>query len=174
MNYFNRMLLMISFLVGFNYTYSQTPYHNSKFGYSFTIPEGWKVKDEQTSYDNDLKLVNGKGSSVVINVDKLTPDINNRTAKDIYDQFTDSQLLEMYRAMIPSIKLINRGSVDYNGIEFYYINLEIPQGTAPHMLSKIFVVHSEGKRYVFTFNCLYDLESSNLIQFHTVLNSIKL
>jgi hypothetical protein len=153
---------------------AQTNYNNRIFGYSFEMPEGWSVKDEQTSFDNDLKLVNGKGSSIVVNVDKLTSDVVNKTAEDVYEQFSDAKLLEMYRSMIPNIKLVNRGMVNYSGIDFYYINLEIPKGTAPHLLSKIFVVHKKGRRYVFTFNCLYELEGVNLIKFHTLLNSLKI
>ena len=136
----------------FSFTQTTT-YRSPKFGYSFTIPKGWKKSDNISFKNVDTKIVDGKGNSFIVCVEEFDEPIG-KTAKEIYEEISTSQLEEMSKGVFGegSCNIIRRGTVYLNGKEFYYIH-SIDDGKNGKLLQKMYVYCYGNKNITLNASC---------------------
>lgn len=95
-------------------------YISPNYGYSIVIPEGFKI--ERASVKNiDLKMINDKGQSILVNVSHRLPQEYSITAHDYTAQFLENSI----RPNNPGFKIIKWGKIYLSGERtflIYYTN----------------------------------------------------
>ena len=60
------IIFLLSLMI--NSTSAQQRFKSPKYGYSFTIPDGWRIKNQIILLDTDVKIVDDKGNSFIVSV----------------------------------------------------------------------------------------------------------
>jgi hypothetical protein len=105
--------------------FSQNKFTSSKYNYSFIIPDGWYVKDKIYNPDVDAKIVDGKGNSFIVTVIP-NPAPEFKTASQMMKGLTNQELKEQFDGLHGETRIIKRGVIYLDGVEFYYIFIYTP------------------------------------------------
>lgn len=124
--------------------FSQTKFTSSKYNYSFIIPDGWYVKDKIYNPDVDAKIVDGKGNSFIVAIQKF-PTLTKLTATQQMSGYTNEELEEQFNAVYGTSKVVKRGTVFVGLKEFYYIHLLTPFQDGYQLYHKQFL-YCEGSK----------------------------
>lgn len=123
---------------------SQTKFTSAKYNYSFIIPDGWHVKDKIFNPNVDSKIVDGKGNSFIVAIQKFSTS-TKLTATQQMSGYTNEELEEQFNAVYGKTKVVKRGTVFVGLKEFYYIHLLTPFQDGYQLYHKQFL-YCEGSK----------------------------
>ena len=158
-----RIFLSIAITMTCLTTFSQTIHKSIKYGYTVTIPKGWKLSDNINFKNVDTKIVDGKGNSFVVAVE-VFDEIIPKTAKEMFEELSTAELEEMYKGIFGegSCTIIKRGTTFISGKEFYYIH-SLGDTKNGQMLHKMFVYCNGNKNITINAAC-FNSKASELIK----------
>jgi hypothetical protein len=102
--------------------YSQIVFKSKKYGYSFYVPVGWRIKTQSVDPTVDALIVDDKGNSFVIIINEFSEKIPYK-AKEVYSAMSDKQIEDQYTPILGQSKLLKRGAFQIDNKEFYYWHL---------------------------------------------------
>jgi hypothetical protein len=140
------MIRILIFLIIFfpKNNFGQTKFTSTKYNYSFIIPYGWHVKDKIYNPNLDSKIVDGKGNSFIVAIQKF-PTSTKLTATQQMSGYTNEELEEQFNAVYGKTKVVKRGTVFVGLKEFYYIHLLTPFQDGYQLYHKQFL-YCEGSK----------------------------
>jgi hypothetical protein len=165
-------LLLISFLFIGTIT-SQTVFKSQKYGYSFTIPSGWRIKDQIVMPGTDAKIVDDRGNSFIVKVTQLPEEYKYTTSKSLLEKATDQDLIELWAAAYDNAYILKRGSTIVDGKEFYFVHMSCPFEGSLRLIHKMFMYNWKG--YSFSIDCaaISSMTSETSVYFDVMLNTFK-
>jgi len=165
-------LLLISFLFIGTIT-SQTVFKSQKYGYSFTIPSGWRIKDQIVMPGTDAKIVDDRGNSFIVKVTQLPAEYKYTTSKSLLEKATDQDLIELWAAAYDNAYILKRGSTIVDGKEFYFDHMSCPFEGSLRLIHKMFMYNWKG--YSFSIDCasISSMTSETSVYFDVMLNTFK-
>lgn len=149
----NKYSLLTCLLIGLlSNAIGQTKFTSTKYPYSFTIPEGWRIKDKIYLPDTDAKIVDNRGNSFIVSVKPLPTELKGMTIENILNDISDE---EMKMAQSPTgfenVRLTKRGTNYIGGKLFYYAFFNEPFPDGLRLNHKIFYYIHQSK--VYTIDC---------------------
>jgi hypothetical protein len=124
--------------------FGQTKLTSTHYNYSFIIPDGWYAKDKIYNPNVDSKIVDGKGNSFIVAIQKF-PTSTKLTATQQMSGYTNEELEEQFNAVYGTTKVVKRGTVFVGLKEFYYIHLLTPFQDGYQLYHKQFL-YCEGSK----------------------------
>jgi len=124
--------------------FGQTKLTSTHYNYSFIIPDGWYAKDKIYNPNVDSKIVDGKGNSFIVAIQKF-PTSTKLTATQLMSGYTNEELEEQFNAVYGKTKVVKRGTVFVGLKEFYYIHLLTPFQDGFQLYHKQFLYYEGSK-----------------------------
>ena len=149
--FFKTSNLLLMFLLATTILKGQTVFKSPKYGYSFTIPDGWHVKDEIYFPGTDAKIVDGRGNSFVVTVKPFPLESKDVVVKTLLEKSSNEELMELWAAAYDDAYVLRRGSTFIAGREFYYVHMSLPFKGDLRMIHKMFMYNWEG--YSVSIDC---------------------
>src|SRR5438105_673635 len=119
--------------------FSQSIFKSSAYGYSFTIPEGWSIKDKIYTPGVDAKIVDGKGNSFIVSVKPIPAELKGVSTKQMLSNASNEELINNFCAAYDDCQILKRGTYFIEGKEFYYIHLSDPFKDGLRIIHKMFM-----------------------------------
>ena len=129
----------------------QTVFKSQKYSYSFTIPNGWRVKDQIIMPGTDAKIVDDRNNQFIVKVTQLPAEFKYTTIKSLLDKASDQELIELWAATYDNAYILKRGSTIVDGKEFYFVHMSCPFEGSLRLIHKMFMYNWKG--YSFSINC---------------------
>ena len=102
---------------------AQQLFKSEKYGYSFTIPDGWRIKNEIVLPDTDAKIVDDKGNSFIVSINPLPTEYKKTTSVNLLSKASDQDLIDIWAPAYDNTYILRRGITIVGGKEFYFVHL---------------------------------------------------
>lgn len=151
----------------------QTLFRSQKYGYSFTIPDGWQIKNQIVLPGTDAKIVDNRGNSLIVTVTQLPADYKYTTSKNLLEKASDQELIEIWAATYDNAYILKRGSTIVDGKEFYFVHMSCPFEGSLRLIHKMFMYNWKG--YSFSIDCasISSMTYETSVYFDVMLNTFK-
>jgi len=151
----------------------QTNFKSQKYGYSFTIPNGWRVKDQTVMPGTDVLVVDDRGNSFVVKVTQLPAEYRNITSISILENATNQELIELWAPTYDNTKILRRGTTIVDGKDFYFVHISYPWEDGLRLIHKMFMYNWKG--HTFTLNCasISSMTVQTSVFFDLMLNTFR-
>lgn len=161
------LLLIVCHLAG------QTVFKSPKYGYSFTIPSGWRVKDNILVPGTDVKIVDDRGNSFIVSVNQLPDEYKYTTSKSLLEKATDQELIELWAATYDNAYILKRGCTIVDGKEFYFVHMSYPFEGSLRLIHKMFMYNWKG--YSFSIDCasISSMTAETSVYFDVMLETFR-
>ena len=109
----------------------QTIFTSTKYPYSFTIPDGWKIKEKIYLPETDAKIVDGKGNSFIVSVKLLSNEFRGKSIESMLSKLSDDEIkMSQSPSDFENLILTKRGTTRIGSMVFYYVfsNAPFPDG----------------------------------------------
>jgi hypothetical protein len=166
------ILLLMCFFVISTLT-AQTVFKSPKYGYSFTVPDGWRVKDEIYLPGTDAKIVDDKGNSFVVTIRPLPADYKNVTSKSLLEKSSNEELVELWAASYNDAYVLKRGSTFIADKEFYYVHMSFPFKGSLRLIHKMFMYNWKGNTVSIDCASISSMTSETSVYFEMMLKTFK-
>lgn len=145
--------ILTTILIGlFLNVMGQTKFISSKYPYSFTIPEGWRIKDKIYLPETDAKIVDDRGNSFIVTVKQLPNELKGMSIDNLFNASTDEEIKMSLSPMgFENIRLTKRGTTYIGGKLFYYVFSNEPFPDGLRLNHKLFYTIYQSK--VYTIDC---------------------
>jgi hypothetical protein len=147
------MGLVLIMIVGTNLrSLAQTPFSSSKYPYSFSIPDGWSVKNKIYLPATDAKIVDGRGNSFIISVITMPNSYKGKSATQVLSQLTDDETkMSQSPTDFENIIITKRGTTYISGRPFYFVFCSTPFPDGLRLNHKMFYYFY--KSHCYTIDC---------------------
>ena len=151
----------------------QTVFKSSKYGYSFTIPEGWRVKDEIFLPGTDAKIVDDRGNSFVVTVKPLPAEFKSTNVITLLEKSSNEELIELWASSYDNAYVLKRGSTFIADREFYYVHMSFPFEGNQRLIHKMFMYNWKG--YSVSIDCasISSMTSETSVYFEMMLKTFR-
>ena len=166
------ILLIMSFFVITTLT-GQTVYKSPKYGYSLTIPDGWRVKNEIYFPGTDVKIVDDKGNSFIVTVKPLPAEFKNVTAKSLLEKSSNEELIELWAASYDNAYVLKRGSTFIADKEFYYVHISFPFEGSLRLIHKMFMYNWKGNTVTIDCASISSMTAETSVYFELMLKTFR-
>jgi hypothetical protein len=166
-------LFLITTLAILSFT-EGTKYVSSTYGYSLEIPNGWAKKDRSVALNVDLKLIDGKGNSLIIVVQKTNNANKSMTAFESLSSVSNTAFENSIAAMHPNPRVVKRGKVNYNNYEYAYIHFTTKGEGEPMLYHKCFMTLFNSNMYTITATTYYNTQTETAVYFERILQTLRL
>lgn len=152
---------------------SQQVFQSSKYGYSFIIPEGWRVKSQIELPDTDAKIVDDRGNSFIVTVKPLPTEYKGITSVKLLSKASDQDLIDLWASSYDNSYISRRGTTVIAGKEFYFVHMSCPFEGSLRLIHKMFMYNWKGLSV--TIDCAYisSMSSETSVYFDVMLRSFK-
>ena len=165
-------LFLLSFFV-INTITGQTLFKSAKYGYSFTIPAGWRVKDQIVLPGTDAKIVDDKGNSFIITINPLPVEYKNTTSKSLLEKATDQDLIELWASAYDNAYILRRGAKMVNGKEFYFVHMSCPFEGSLRLIHKMFMYNWKGNSVSIDCASISNMTAETSVYFDVMLETFR-
>lgn len=152
---------------------AQELFKSAKYGYSFTIPDGWRIKNQIVLVDTDAKIVDDKGNSFIVSINPLPTEFKKTTAVNLLSKVSDKELINIWAPSYDNTYVIRRGITVVGGKEFYFVHLSTPFEGKLRLIHKMFMYNWNG--YSISIDCasLSSMTAETSVYFDVMLHSFK-
>lgn len=138
-------ILTIGFIVSHS-SLCQTNFTSNKYSYTFSLPEGWYIKDKIYSTDVDAKAIDGKGNSFVVAIKTFDTPAKETTTQQ-FDGLTNEAIENQFNGIYGNCEVVKRGTIFIGGREFYYIHITAPLTENLKVYHKLFYYSQSYQTY---------------------------
>jgi hypothetical protein len=152
---------------------AQQVFKSSKYGYSFTIPDGWRIKNQTVLADTDAKIVDDKGNSFIVSINPLPTEYKKTTSVNLLSKASDQELIDIWAPSYDNTFILRRGTTVVGGKEFYFVHLSSPFEGNLRLIHKMFM-HNWGG-YSISIDCasISSMTAETAVYFDVMLQSFK-
>jgi hypothetical protein len=168
------ILVLMSFFAVSSTLTGQTVFKSPKYGYSFTVPDGWRVKDEIYLPGTDAKIVDGKGNSFIVTVKPLPADYRNVSAKSLLEKSSNEELVELWASSYDNAYVLKRGSTFIADKEFYYVHMSFPYEGNLRLIHKMFMYNWKGNTVTIDCASISSMTAETSVYFEMMLKTLRL
>jgi hypothetical protein len=168
-----KFIFIFSFLAILPYCYGQKKFVSRDYGYSFVIPDGWKINNIINTPGVDAKIVDGKGNSFVISVKPLPAELIGVSTKQMFSDVTNEELINIFCAAYDDCKILKRGSTYIDTKEFYYIHFSDPFQDGLRLIHKMIMYNFKSKGYSIDCSAISSMTIDTSPTFDLMLSSFK-
>lgn len=151
----------------------QTVFKSAKYGYSLTIPDGWRVKNEIYFPGTDVKIVDDKGNSFIVTVKPLPAEFKNVTAKSLLEKSSNEELIELWAASYDNAYVLKRGSTFIADKEFYYVHMSFPFEGSLRLIHKMFMYNWKGNTVSIDCASISSMTAETSVYFELMLKTFR-
>jgi len=164
-------LFLISFTI--EAATAQQSFKSSKYGYSFTIPEGWRIKNQIVLPETDAKIVDDKGNSFIVSIIPLPTEYKKITSANILSKASDQDLIDIWAASYDNTYVLRRGITLVGGKEFYFVHISSPFEGNLRLIHKMFMHNWNG--YSISIDCasISSMTEETSVYIDVMLHSFK-
>lgn len=166
------ILFIMSFFIISNLI-GQTVFKSAKYGYSFTIPDGWRVKEEIYLPGTDAKIVDDKGNSFIVTVRPLPTEYKYVSAKSLLEKSSNSELVELWAASYDNAYVLKRGSTFIADKEFYYVHMSFPFEGSLRLIHKMFMYNWKGNTVTIDCASISSMTTETSVYFELMLKTLR-
>ena len=152
---------------------AQQLFKSSKYGYSFIIPDGWRIKNQTVLPDTDAKIVDDKGNSLIVSINPLPNEYKKTTSVNLLSKASDQDLIDIWAPSYDNTYVLRRGITVVGGKEFYFVHLSSPFEGNLRLIHKMFMHNWNG--YSISIDCasISSMTSETGVYFDVMLHSFK-
>ncbi|HUH75242.1 MAG TPA: hypothetical protein VLZ75_12680 [Chitinophagales bacterium] len=139
---------------------AQNTFKSSKYGYTLSYPEIWKIKDVYYMPNIDFKLIDGNGNSFIVSVSS-TQFSTEGYIKEI-EKLSTTQLANGFKnSNFKSVDILLKERRSLNNKECYYIKMKSLLSTGKFLISELYI-YSSGK-YEYAINASYNQNEAEIL-----------
>ena len=147
-----RMSLILILVSIYSTAIGQTTFTSKKYPYSFTIPDGWKIKEKIYLPETDAKIVDGKGNSFIVSVNILSNEFKNKSIESMLSKLSDDDIkMSQSPSDFENIIITKRGTTQVGKMIFYYVFSNAPFPDGYRLNHKMFYYIYQSK--IYTIDC---------------------
>ena len=169
-----KTLTFIAILFVLNtHVFGQTKFKSSKYGYSFTIPDGWRIKDKIILPGTDAKIVDDRGNSFIVSVKPLPNQFKKITSVKLLSAASNQEMIDMWAPTYDDSYILRRGTTFIAGKEFYFVHMSCPFEDGLRLIHKMFMYNLRG--YSFSIDCaaISSMTEETSVYFDVMLSTFK-
>lgn len=130
----------------------QTTFTSSKYPYSFTIPNGWRAKNQIYFPETDAKIVDNRGNSFIVSVKLLPNEFRSKNVEVIFNTLSDDEIkMSQSPSDFENVRITKRGVTYIGGKAFYYVFCNVPFPDNLRLNHKMFYYIHQSRMY--TIDC---------------------
>ena len=152
---------------------AQQLFKSSKFGYSFIIPDGWRVKNKIILPDTDGKIVDDRGNSFIVTIKPLPEQYKNITTLKLLSKSSDQELIDIWASSYDNSYILRRGITVVGGKEFYFVHMSCPFEGNLRLIHKMFMYNRNGFSYSIDCASISSMTKETAVYFDVMLQSFK-
>jgi hypothetical protein len=156
-----------------NSTSAQQRFKSPKYGYSLTIPDGWRIKNQIILPDTDVKIVDDKGNSFTVSINPLPAAYKQTTSVKLLSKASDQDLVETWAPSYDNSCILKRGITIVGGKEFYFVHLSSPFEGNLRLIHKMFMHNWNGLSISIDCASISSMTEETSVYFDVMLHSFK-
>lgn len=166
-------ILLILLAFNIKSSSAQQLFKSPKYGYSFTIPDGWRIKNQIVLPDTDAKIVDDRGNSFIVSINPLPAEYKQITSVKFLSKATDQDLIDIWAPSYDNTYVLRRGITVVAGKEFYFVHLSSPFEGNLRLIHKMFMHNWNG--YSISIDCasISSMTAETSVYFDVMLHSFK-
>ncbi len=153
---------------------AQQFYRSPKFGYSLTIPSGWRVKDQIVMPNTDVKIVDDRGNSFVVSITPLPSEFRNTSATKLLSKASNQDLIDLWASTYSYSYIMKRGTTIVSGKEFYFAHLNCPFQDGLRLIHKMYMYNWKGRSVSIDCASISSMEDETSVYFDVMIQTFKL
>lgn len=147
-----RLFIVFLILATSSKSIGQSTFTSVKYPYSFTIPDGWKIKEKIYLPETDAKIVDGKGNSFIVSVKSLPNEFKNKSIESMLSALSDDDIkMSQSPSDFENIIITKRGTTQVGRMVFYYVFCNAPFPDGYRLNHKMFYYIYQSK--IYTIDC---------------------
>ena len=170
------MIKSLLFLVGTFLMLSseaQEKFKSPKYGYSLTIPTGWRLKTQTIMPDTDAKIVDDRGNSLVVSIRDMPNDYKKVSAIEILSKASDQDLIDIWFPSYDDIYILRRGITVIGGKEFYFAHLSCPFEGSLRLIHKMYMYNWNGRSISIDCTSISSMTNETSVYFDVMLHTFQ-
>ena len=152
---------------------AQQKFSSDRYGYSFTIPNGWRVKSQIIMPDTDAKIVDDRGNSLIVSLKALPADYKRVTAIEILSKSTDQDLIDIWFPTYDNAYVLKRGISVIGGKEFYFAHISCPFEGNLRLIHKMYMYNWKGRSISIDCASISSMTHETSVFFDVMLHSFE-
>lgn len=169
-----RILLLLSAIPLVHDSFAQQYHKSSKYGYSFMVPTGWRIKEQIALPDTDSKVVDDRGNSLIVSINPLPEKSRQVIVTKILSAATDQELIDMWAATYGRSYILRRGVTIISGKEFYFVHMSCPFKDGLRLVHKMYMYNWKGKSISIDCASISSMEDETSVYFDLMIRTFKL
>lgn len=154
-------------------TFAQDIFKSTKYGYSFTIPDGWHIKNKIIMPDTDAKIVDGRGNSFIVTVKPLPKQYKSISSIKLLSKVSDEELLNIWASAYDNSYILRRGTTVVAGKEFYFAHMSCPFEGQLRLIHKMFMYNYKGNSISIDCASITSMTEETSVYFDVMLSTFK-
>jgi hypothetical protein len=152
---------------------AQQRFTSSKYGYSFIIPDGWRIKSQIIMPDTDAKIVDDRGNSLIVSLKTLLADYKRVTAIEILSKSSDQDLIDIWFPTYDNAYVLKRGITVIGGKEFYFAHISCPFEGNLRLIHKMYMYNWNGRSISIDCASIISMTYETSVYFDVMLHSFE-
>lgn len=165
-------LISVLFLL-YTPTFAQVVFKSTKYGYSFTIPDGWRIKNKIIMPDTDAKIVDDRGNSFIVTIKLLPTQFKKVSAVKLLATASDEELINIWTPAYNDAYILRRGTTIINGKEFYFAHVSCPFEGRLRLIHKMFMYNFNGNSISIDCASISSMTEETSVYFDVMLSTFK-
>jgi hypothetical protein len=153
--------------------FAQQLFQSSKYGYSFIIPDGWRIKNQIVLPDTDAKIVDDKGNSFIVSVKPLPAEFKGTTSVSLLSKASDQDLIDLWAPSYDNSYVLRRGTTVIGGKEFYFVHMSCPFEGNLRLIHKMFMYNWKGNSISIDCASISSMTAETSVYFDVMIRSFK-
>jgi hypothetical protein len=152
---------------------AQQLFKSSKYGYSFIISDGWRIKNQIVLPDTDAKIVDDRGNSFIVSVKALPAEYKGTTSVSLLSKASDQDLIDLWAPSYDNSYVLRRGTTIVGGKEFYFVHMSCPFEGNLRLIHKMFVHNWKGNSISIDCASISSMTKETSVYFDLMIRSFK-
>ena len=152
---------------------AQQRFTSSKYGYSFIIPNGWRIKSQIIMPYTDAKIVDDRGNSLIVSLKTLPADYKKVTAIEILSKSPDQDLIDIWFPTYDNAYVLKRGITVIGGKEFYFAHISCPFEGNLRLIHKMYMYNWNGRSISIDCASISSMTYETSVYFDVMLHSFE-
>ena len=169
-----KSLALLSIVFFLNTSISgQNVFKSSNYGYSFILPDGWRIKNKIIMPDTDAKIVDDRGNSFIVTIKPLPKQYKNISSVKLLSAASDQELLNIWTPAYNESYILRRGATFIGGKEFYFVHVSCPFEGRLRLIHKMFMYNYNGNSISIDCASISSMTEETSVYFDVMLSTFK-
>jgi hypothetical protein len=153
--------------------FAQQVFKSSTYGFSFIVPNGWRIKSQIVLPDTDAKIVDDKGNSFIVSIKPLPAEYRETTSVRLLSKASDQDLIDLWAPSYDKSYVLRRGTTIIGGKGFYFVHISCPFEGSLRLIHKMFMYNWNGKSISIDCASISSMTEETSVYFDVMIRSFK-